>query len=71
LVPVTIKSRPAFFQPALYKEISDDYRIAIEGWKARRGQLHKQQQSVTEVNDEAEKVNLLSLSKKQKAARFS
>jgi hypothetical protein len=64
-VPVTIKSRPAFFHPALSEDISDDYRIAIEGWKARKDQLHKQQQSVTEVNDEAEKVNLLSLSKQK------
>lgn len=45
--------------------ISDDHQTAIEGWKARKGQLRKQQQSVTEVNDEAEKVNLLSLSKQK------
>lgn len=44
-----------------------DHRLAIEGWKARKDQLHKQQKSVTDINDEAEKVNLLSLSKKQKA----
>jgi len=43
-----------------------DHQLAIEGWKARKDQLHKQQQSVTEVNDDAEKVNLLSLSKKKK-----
>jgi hypothetical protein len=49
----------------LPEEISDDHRIAIEGWKARKDQLHKQQQSVTEVNDEAEKVNLLLLSKQK------
>jgi hypothetical protein len=64
-VPVTIKRRTAFFHPALSEDISDGYRIAIEGWKARKDQLHKQQQSVTEVNDEAEKVNLLSLSKQK------
>lgn len=46
-------------------EISDDHYAAIEGWKARKDQLHKQQKSVTDANDEAEKVNLLSLSKKK------
>lgn len=46
-------------------DISDDHQAAMEGWKARKGQLHRQQQSVTDVNDEAEKVNLLSLSKKK------
>ena len=45
--------------------MSDDYKIAIEGWKARKDQLHKQQQSVIEVNDEAEKVNLLSFSRQK------
>jgi hypothetical protein len=45
--------------------ISDDHQTAIEGWKARKGQLHKQQQSVTKVNNEVEKVNLLSLSKQK------
>lgn len=45
--------------------ISDDHQTAMEGWKARKEQLYKQQQSVTEINDEAEKVNLLSLSKKK------
>jgi len=48
----------------LSKDISD-HRAAIEGWKARKNQLYKQQQSVTEANDEAEKVNLLSLSKQK------
>lgn len=59
-----------FFHPTLPEEemISDDHRIAIEGWKARKDQLHKQQLSVMEINDEAEKVNLLSLSK-QKGAK--
>jgi len=64
-VPVTIKSRPAWFDPALSEDISDDHRIAIEGWKARKDQLHKQRQSVMEVNDEAEKVNLLSFSRQR------
>jgi hypothetical protein len=40
--------------------ISDDHLLAIQGWKARKDQLHKQQKSVSEVNREAEKVNLLS-----------
>ena len=66
-MPATNKSRPARFQPALHEEISDDHRIAIKGWRTRKDQLHKQQQSVIEVNDEAEKVNLLSLSKKKDA----
>lgn len=42
--------------------ISDDHLLAIEGWKARKDQLHKQQEFVSEVNREAEKVNLLLLS---------
>jgi hypothetical protein len=46
-------------------EITDDHHAAIEGWKARKDQLHRQQKSVTDANDEAEKVNLLSLSKKK------
>jgi hypothetical protein len=49
----------------LSEDIPDDHQVAIEGWKARKDQLHRQQQSVTDVNDEAEKVNLLSLSKKK------
>jgi hypothetical protein len=65
LASATIKSRSTFFYFALSKDISDDHRAAIEGWKARKNQLYKQQQSVTEVNDEAEKVNLLSLSKQK------
>ncbi|MGI0050047.1 MAG: hypothetical protein ACREAW_10940 [Nitrososphaera sp.] len=47
------------------KDMSDDHRAAIEGWKTRKDQLHKQQQSVMDINDEAEKVNLLSLSKQK------
>jgi hypothetical protein len=67
LAPATIKSRLAGFHSVLSEgaSISDDHNIAIEGWKARKDQLHKQQQSVTEINDEAEKVNLLSLSKQK------
>ena len=66
-MPVIIISRLGCLDLAVADEIlSDEHRIAIQGWKARKDQLHKQQKSVTDVNDEAEKVNLLSLSKKQK-----
>ena len=66
MIPATIISRRGFFHSALPEgSITDDHQTAIEGWKARKEQLYKQQQSVTEVNDEAEKVNLLSLSKKK------
>lgn len=47
------------------EEVSDEHRAAIEGWKARKEQLHRQQNSVWKANDEAEKVDLLSLSKKK------
>jgi hypothetical protein len=49
----------------LSNDITDDHRIAIKGWKARKDQLYRQQQSVMDVSDEAEKVNLLSLSKQK------
>ncbi len=39
----------------------------MDGWKKRKEQLHRQQESVTQANDEAEKVNLLSLSKQKNA----
>ncbi|HXG07003.1 MAG TPA: hypothetical protein VNI77_06730 [Nitrososphaera sp.] len=45
--------------------ISNNHQTAIQGWKARKEQLYRQQKSVKEINDEAEKVNLLSLSKKK------
>src|SRR5574341_1225907 len=46
--------------------ISDDHLTAIAGWKSRKEQLHKQQESVMQANDEAEKkLNLVSLSKKK------
>ena len=45
--------------------VSDDHLAAAAGWKSRKDQLHKQQESVIEVNDEAEKVNLVSMSKKK------
>jgi hypothetical protein len=35
----------------------------MQGWKARKIQLYKQQQSISMVNEEAEKVNILALSK--------
>ncbi|HKZ60852.1 MAG TPA: hypothetical protein VJZ68_00345 [Nitrososphaera sp.] len=47
------------------EDIPDDHRNAMEGRKSRKDQLHRQQKSVTEVNDEAETVNLLSLSKQK------
>jgi hypothetical protein len=37
----------------------------MAGWKTRKEQLHRQQESVYRANDEAEKVSLLSLSKKK------
>jgi hypothetical protein len=37
----------------------------MEGWKARREQLFRQQESVLLVNEEAEKISLLSLSKRK------
>ena len=41
----------------------DAYKIAIEGWKARKDQLLRQQESVMKLNYKAEKVNILSLLK--------
>lgn len=64
-MPATIKSRSGCLDAALSEDIPDDHRNAMEGWKSRKDQLHRQKQSVTEVNDEAEKVNLLSLSKQK------
>jgi nicotinate-nucleotide pyrophosphorylase len=46
-------------------QISDNHRAAMEGWKARKDQLHRQQESVWKANDEAEGVDLISLSKKK------
>ena len=64
----TIKSRIAYPDFVVSNDIaiSDDFHLAIEGWKMRKDQLYKQQQSVTEINEEAEKVNLLSSLSKQK-----
>ena len=44
---------------------SDDHKIAIEGWKARKDQLLKQRESVMVINDKAEKVNLVSFFKQK------
>jgi hypothetical protein len=46
-------------------QILDDHRAAIKGWKARKEQLHRQQESVWKANDEAESVDLISLYKKK------
>ena len=64
----TIKSRIAYPDFVVSNDIaiSDDFHLAIEGWKMRKDQLYKQQQSVTEINEEAEKLNLLSSLSKQK-----
>lgn len=45
--------------------VQDDHQAAMQGWKKRKEQLHRQQESVMQANDEAEKVNLLSLSKQK------
>ncbi|MGI0020250.1 MAG: hypothetical protein ACREAY_07245 [Nitrososphaera sp.] len=45
-------------------DVSSDHQTAIDGWKARKDQLHRQQASAQESIDESYKVNLLSLSKK-------
>jgi len=37
----------------------------MEGWKARKQQLFRQQESVLQVNEEAERISLLSLSKRK------
>jgi hypothetical protein len=47
-------------------QISEDHRAAMEGWKARKQQLHRQKELVDRINDDAEKVNLLDMSKKKK-----
>ncbi len=45
--------------------VSDGHIAAIAGWKLRKEQLHKQQESVMKANDDAEKVNIVSMSKKK------
>lgn len=46
-------------------DVSDDHTTAIAGWKSRKEQLYKQQESVMKANDEAEKINIVSMSKKK------
>ena len=66
-MPATIKRRLWFCALTLSEDtsISEDYKIAIEGWKARKGQLLKQRESVMVINDKAEKVNLVSFFKQK------
>ncbi|MFL6492544.1 MAG: hypothetical protein ACJ70O_05550 [Nitrososphaera sp.] len=45
--------------------VSDDHKVAIEGWKARKDQLLRQRESVTRINFKAEKMNLLSILKQK------
>jgi hypothetical protein len=45
--------------------MSDDYKIAMEGWKARKYQLLRQRESAMSINDETEKVNLVSILKQR------
>lgn len=45
--------------------VSGDHTTAIAGWKSRKEQLYRQQESVLKVNNDAEKVNVISLSKKK------
>jgi len=46
--------------------MSDAHKIAIEGWKARKDQLLRQQESVMRIiNYKEEKVNILSLLKRK------
>jgi hypothetical protein len=45
--------------------VSDGHMAAIAGWKSRKEQLHRQQESVMKANDEAEKINIVSMSKKK------
>ncbi|HJU95415.1 MAG TPA: hypothetical protein VJ643_05225 [Nitrososphaera sp.] len=45
--------------------VSGEYKIAIEGWKARKDQLLRQRESVMRINYRAEKVNILSFLKQK------
>jgi hypothetical protein len=40
--------------------VAADHHLAIEGWKARKKQLYKQQKSVANVIEETERINLVS-----------
>lgn len=46
-------------------DVSSDHQAAIDGWKVRKDQLHRQQASAQESIDESYKVNLLSISKRK------
>ena len=46
-------------------DVSSDHRAAIDGWKARKDQLHRQQASAQESIDEGYKVDILSISKQK------
>jgi hypothetical protein len=50
---------------SLSDRVLDSHRIAMEGWKARKEQLYKQQESVLQLNEEAERISLLQLSKRK------
>jgi len=45
--------------------ISDDHQSAVEGWRVRKEQLHRQQKAVTKINEDAEKIRVLFLSKRK------
>lgn len=47
-------------------KIPEDHRAAMAGWKARKEQLHRQKDLADMINNDAEKVNLLEMSKKKK-----
>jgi len=44
---------------------SEDFRLAMKGWKLRINQLRKQQLSATELYEEVVSVNILHLLSKQ------
>jgi hypothetical protein len=46
-------------------DVSSDHQAAIDGWKARKDQLHRQQASAQESIDEGYKVDILSISKQK------
>jgi hypothetical protein len=64
-----LKTGLLLFINALSAEGNDENtaRAIMQVINDRKAQLSKQQQSVSNLNDEAEKVNLLSLSKRKPA----
>jgi hypothetical protein len=46
-------------------DVSSDHQAAIDGWKARKDQLHRQQASAQESIDEGYKVDILSISRQK------